>query len=531
METHPGNEEAYEEMLEALLSAQHKFKLELDNQWKKLQIATQPLEQMLESLRQHERQSRVTVANQPVAGCSDCTGLSEGMAREGNAAKDLQRRPSVKMISEGMLQSYTDEQDIAFQQVEDEEEAEEQQMMNSGQPRWRRWLLSPWFDMYVAVVIVLNLLVIMFQVEYDGLQHEPDNYRTGSSAIDNSIDVFENIFAVFFVFELMLRLLASGFRYLCSFSNALDALIVVGSSLDLWLLPVVMAGSEPVNLSLLRVFRLGKLMKVLRIVRVVKAFSPLRVLVSAVLSSFGALAWSMSLLFVLQVTAAVLLAQALQMAIQDESIDLQVRKSLWKSFGTMVRAWLSTFEMTFAPGAFMKHAYLFEEVGSGFYLLIVVYVCLVTFATIRVITALFLRNTLSAADKDTGEEEARLKSLRLGYSKRLCMRLEESEGEESGRGRINEHGLDVLLEYKRMKGWLTDAGLSMTDTQRLFRALDLGDGTVYLSQYLAAISQICDRSKDKDIILHHESAKVVQILNNLSTMVDRRNAAPLTQSV
>jgi len=282
-----------------------------------------------------------------------------------------------------------------------------------------------------------------------------------------------------------------------------------------------MAGSEPVNLSLLRIFRLVKLMKVLRVVRVVKAFGPLRVLVHAVLSSLGALAWSMLLLFVLQVTAAVLLAQTMQTVIRDKSRDLQVREKLWDSFGTMVRAWLASFEMTFAPGAFMKHAYLFDEVNPAFYLLIVMYVCLVTFATIRVITALFLRNTLSAADQDQGEEVARLKLKRLTYSKRLCAHLEEAEGEEPGCGRIDEQGLDHLLSHKRMAEWLLDAGLSMTDSRRIFKALDLGDGTVYLSDIVGAISQICDQG-DKDLILHHESAKVTHIVQNLKTALSDR---------
>jgi len=270
-----------------------------------------------------------------------------------------------------------------------------------------------------------------------------------------------------------------------------------------------------------------KLTKVLRVVRVVKAFAPLRVLVHAVISSTGALAWSMLLLFVLQSTAAMLLAQALQKTIRDKSRDLQMREKLWVSFGTMMRAWLSTFEMTFAPGAFMKHSYLFDEVNPGFYFLIVAYVCLVTFATIRVITALFLRNTLTAADKDGAEETAHLKAKRLDYSKRLCTHLEEIEGEQPGHGRIDEQGLDRLLSYKRMADWLLDAGLSNKDARRLFKALDLGDGTAYLSAFLSALSQICDRSTDKEVILNFESERALHILRNVHAMLRPSSMAKL----
>merc|ERR1712129_582708 len=95
---------------------------------------------------------------------------------------------------------------------------------------------------------------------------------------------------------------------------------------------------------------------------------------------------------------------------------------------------------------------------------------------------------------------------RLAYSKRLCTHLEKAEGDEPGR--------DRLVNTKRMTEWLRDAGLCSDDTRRLFKALDLGDGSAYLSEFLDAIAQICDRSHDKDIILHHESEKVLHILRN-----------------
>jgi len=159
----------------------------------------------------------------------------------------------------------------------------------------------------------------------------------------------------------------------------------------------------------------------------------------------------------------------------------------------------------------MKHAYLLHEVNPGFYLLIMSYVCLVTFATIRVIAALFLKNTLIAAERDGREEATRLKCKRLAYAKRLCTHLEEAEAADAGRGRIDEEGLDNLLSYQRMADWLLDAGLGSNDARRLFKALDLGDGTAYLSYFLDAIARICDNSKDKEIILHHESEKSLHI--------------------
>merc|ERR1712241_1270257 len=97
-----------------------------------------------------------------------------------------------------------------------------------------------------------------------------------------------------------------------------------------------------------------------------KEFAPLRVLVQAVMCSVGALAWSLTLLFVLEIIGAILLAQSLQTIIQDEAKDLQLREKLWNSSGTMARAWLTLFEITMAPGSFVNHRYLYDEVNPGY---------------------------------------------------------------------------------------------------------------------------------------------------------------------
>jgi len=103
----------------------------------------------------------------------------------------------------------------------------------------------------------------------------------------------------------------------------------------------------------------------------------------------------------------------------------------------------------------------------------------------------------------------------------LCAHLEEAEAVDPGRGRINEEGLKNLLSYKRMADWLSDAGLGSDDARRLFKALDLGDGTAYLSDFLDALGHICDHSKDKEVILHHESEKSLHILRSVNAAYQR----------
>merc|ERR1712054_246758 len=183
------------------------------------------------------------------------------------------------------------------------------------------------------------------------------------------------------------------------------------SMVDSWILGPM--GSNVLgNVAVLRLIRLLRLAKVLRVVRVMKEFKSLRVLVAAVVNSVGALGWSMTLLFVLELVGAIFMAQVIQPFMDrvpgnDEEADLQ--KFIWNSFGTWTNAMFTIFEITMAPGGFIKYRRLYEEVHALFGMFFVLYVCVVTFAVVRVITAMFLKATLSASDSedhDTAQQKS-----------------------------------------------------------------------------------------------------------------------------
>jgi len=90
---------------------------------------------------------------------------------------------------------------------------------------------------------------------------------------------------------------------------------------------------------------------------------------------------------------------------------------------------------------------------------------------------------------------------------------------------MDVEGLALLLKHKRMNEWLDDAGLTMKDVTRLFKALDTGHGNVLLSEFLDAISQMSTNDKDRTVLLHHESAKVLDILIHMKSQ-ERGPAIP-----
>merc|ERR1712100_561523 len=95
----------------------------------------------------------------------------------------------------------------------------------------------------------------------------------------------------------------------------------------------------------------------------------------------------------------------------EDTSNPELQMFIWKAFGTWTHSMFTIFEITMAPGGFIKYRRLYEEVHFAFGAFFVIYVCVVTFAVVRVITAMFLKATLSASDSDE-EDTAREKSER-----------------------------------------------------------------------------------------------------------------------
>ena len=81
----------------------------------------------------------------------------------------------------------------------------------------------------------------------------------------------------------------------------------------------------------------------------------------------------------------------------DDNLNMELRIWLYKNYGTPALSLYTMFEATFSgcfPNYFRPLVY---EVHGAFAIFIIVYVVAVVFAVTRIITALFLKDTLQVA--------------------------------------------------------------------------------------------------------------------------------------
>jgi len=394
------------------------------------------------------------------------------------------------------------------------------------QPRWITMVNSDRFDMAIGGIIVLNTLSMLLNLEFQGYAtkkilfdgcdrgSECDLPHTGADAFI----AMEHMFTTFFVTEMSLRFFANGPIFFYNLFHVFDCGIVAASVVDLWILgPLGVGGSS--GMAVLRVVRLAKLAKVFRMVRVLRAFEPLRILIITIVHSVGALAWSMSLLLVFEVIGSIFLAQLLIPFINDDSKDLEMRQLVWERFGTWSRAMYTTYEITMAPGGFLQYRKIIWNVTPVVALFFMVYGCTVTFAVIRVITALFLRATLSVCDQEEYQEGQRVISERNIFAEKL-----QASIDEDGSGGIDFHEFKSLIEVKQMKEWISDAGLNDDGAKRLFRSLmDSESHEMSFMQFLESLSQMRGPPRASDLIItSYETRRVLDHTTSLIRTMEEK---------
>lgn len=134
--------------------------------------------------------------------------------------------------------------------------------------------------------------------------------------------------------------------------------------------------------------------------RFAEVFSKLRVLVMTVTLSFGALFWSMVLLSAVMLLAALFLCQALNATMLESGVDQATKSWIFRFYGTPSRAIWTVFELTFSGGWPSYARPMVEDVSAAYAVFFFIYISSVTFAMFRIITALFLKDTLGVASHD-----------------------------------------------------------------------------------------------------------------------------------
>merc|ERR1719428_168853 len=287
----------------------------------------------------------------------------------------------------------------------------------------------------------------------------------------------------------------------------MDFVIVMVAAVELYVLPLT--GNKSPDMSIIRLMRVLRIIRVLRMVRVLKLLPKLRTLVLAVSNSIWSLIWSLLLLGLYILFAAVFMTQSLQQYFQDETADLAQRQQVYQFFGNFTRSLITMFEITLSPGTWGRCGrVVIFSVNRCYALFFLGYMGFVSFALIRVIAALFLKHTLASSAK--ASEVAMAETNKdPHYVKQIYNVFKTMDFDDDGQIQFSE--LQVAVKDAKICAQLESLGVAPHEVLGLFTLMDDGDDEISFCEFITGIMRLKNIAKGVDLAtLLYENKKLLK---------------------
>jgi hypothetical protein len=211
-----------------------------------------------------------------------------------------------------------------------------------------------------------------------------------------------------------------------------------------------------------------------------------------------------------------LLTDSLHPFLMDQNADLETRLWVNERYGNIVTSLWTIFEVTLS-GCWPNHARtLVYDVSVWYAPCYACYILLVVFGIIRVITALFLKETLQAAASDADVMIQVHKKEREKYASKL--RNLFMAADTSGDGAVSYEEFTCVLNIPEAKSYLATLELAAHDVDNLFNLLDDGDGQISLDEFINGCIRLKGTAKSQDLIA------VLHAVEKLSKTMKRSQA-------
>jgi hypothetical protein len=213
--------------------------------------------------------------------------------------------------------------------------------------------MSKTFELLTIGIIILNAMAIGWDIDFTARWGKPDNlYDTRDDPTLITFAVLENLFAVYFTAEMIIRFLAYRDKRSCLSDRwfIFDGLLVVLMVLETWVLPLL--GNSGVGQ--LGILRLLRLLRITRMAKLMRAFPQLMLIVKGIASATKAVNMTFLLLLLITYTVAILFTSEYhqgtltdeevreRLALGEDDVD---EMQIYEFFGSMGKSMLSLLVM------------------------------------------------------------------------------------------------------------------------------------------------------------------------------------------
>ncbi|CAK8992434.1 unnamed protein product [Durusdinium trenchii] len=442
-----------------------------------------------------------------------------------------QHRKAPKMSASRIMKTFDESQlpQLPVETVDEGELVQHQPSTRLG--LFREWLQSSHYEMCVAALLSVYVLWLGFELQVYGARTAVEiglfpgalipeaNFSHWDVVIFPAADM---CFTALFSIDVIVRVIVLRKTFWKVAMNYIDILVTLASFIEV-IFFYVYTTPMAVNPMLFRLLRIGKLARAIRMVAMNSVLQSLQILTRCLVSSTTMLFWTFLLLTFFQCVAGLVAATLVRDALEDENLDLSVRIDVFRYYGTFTRTFLSMFEILFANWS-PPCRVLVDNISEWFSVFFLIYRCLIGFAVLNVVNAVFVQQTMKIATSD--EELAfKQKERELASYTRKVKNLFATM-DQSGDCVINFEEFSKLVQSPMLQFLLSQLDLEYHDLLSLFEFLDNGDGEITLTEFLDGAAKLRGGAKALDIWRMETKIEVlfVEVLSALRGNVDVQEA-------
>lgn len=394
--------------------------------------------------------------------------------------------------------------------------------------RCAKFLQSSKYEVCVASVMILNVLWMALEAQVYGYFDANNSGLTTYSLIppkerplcDSLLAAGDIIFASVFVIDVGLRIILLHLKFWKNWVNYLDILVTAVSLVEIiiWLLPL--------DAAFFRLVRFGKLARTLRMVTMTSILSSLQLLTKCLGASIDMLFWTFCLLTFMQCVAGLAVNTLCRNYLHDESHDLEIRKQIFQYYGTFTRSLLTMFEVLFANWG-PPCRLLVDNVSEWFSLFFLMYRCVIGFAVLNVVSAVFVQQTMKMANSDEELAFRQKEKETASYARKVRKLFQHMD--DSGDGALNVEEFAKLVSSPKLNFWMSQLELEYHDLLSLFEFMDNGDGQITLTEFIEGSTRLRGSAKALDV--WRLETKVEVLFEEILKKLDKHNDGDISSHV
>ncbi|CAK9114660.1 Uncharacterized protein SCF082_LOCUS53097, partial [Durusdinium trenchii] len=310
---------------------------------------------------------------------------------------------------------------------------------------------------FIAAALLANVLWMAVSLQVNGSRtgnelgvwEEKTGLDVDPHAWSIVTQIVDTIFAVFFASEVAIRIAVQRCRFFKVLMNFLDLVVSVAAVIEVALNYTVKLPVEPM---LFRLLRVGKLVRAVRMVAMTSVLASLQLLVKCLAASRDMLWWSFCLLAFVQCVAGMILSTLCQDYIQQSEYDLKLRQEVFLYYGTFTRTVLTMFEILFANWT-PPCRVLVDNLSEWFSIFFLLYRCVLGFAVLNVVNAVFVQQTMKTASSDEELAFRQKERDKATYTRKVKKLFQAMDF--SGDGSISIDEFAKLVASPKLQFWIS----------------------------------------------------------------------------